>query len=211
MKSDFDPTHDYFEDLKDSEKYTEKGGNREYPYLRGLQRIAHSNRGGVKEILSHIVKAPSVDSDGEDTPDCIAAVTVTYVFKDGTSFAGSADASYKAVEHPVNLHLTAVADSKAEARAIRRAFAISKVSKEEIGDAQFIEYQEDSVDDKPISDQQIQGIKRVAKRKELGQADVIQLLKLKDPRAAEVNDINDLNRAEAAKAMRLINKYKQKK
>ena len=201
----FDPSHDYFHDLGDDEKYKDEKG-REYPYLRGLQRLAHNNRNGVVRVNSKIIKAPSLNyTTNEDgttgVPDCIAAVTVTYSFKDGTSFAGSADASYKAHEHPFNLHLVAVAESKAEARAIRRAFNISKVSKEEIGSPSDVVGDPDTG---PITDTQIQGINKVAGRKGLDDAKVLQLIK------SDASEIKDLTSAEGRAVLKAVNKFKPK-
>jgi hypothetical protein len=201
VSSPFDPEHDYFEDLKSDEKWNE--GEREYPYLKGLKRIALSNRGGVRRVDSEVVKAPSVNTTGSkgEAPDCIAAVTVTYHFNDGTAFAGSADASYKAHVAPFNLHLVAVAESKAEARAIRRAFNISQVAKEEMGSSR----QEEDRSNEPISDVQIEGIKKIAKRKGLGPKAVLGLIKRTD-----ISGIENLTRSEAVAALKAVNAYKPK-
>lgn len=197
----FDPQRDYFEDLKEGEKYKDEKG-REYPYLHGLIRLAHLNRGGVEAVSSKIVKTPSLEKpDDIHQPDYIASVTVCYRFKDGTSFEGSADASFKAHGAPYNLHLVAVAEAKAEARAIRRAFMISKVAKEEVGSPA------DEVvgdpDNGPITDAQINGIRTVAKRKKLSQVDVCALIGRTD-----ITDITQLTSGEARRALKAINKKK---
>ena len=198
--STFDPTRDYFEDLKESEKYKDDKG-REYPLLKGLIRLAHTNRGGVKEVRSHIVKAPSLNKSDDSQPDCIAAVTVSYYFNDGTVFEGSADASFKAHDAPFNLHLTAGAESKAAARAIRSAFMITAVSKEEIGSAHVA----GDPDSGPINDAQINAIRKIAKRKRLSQKDVLGLVGRKD-----LSDITELTAAEGRKAMQSVNRAKQR-
>lgn len=196
----FDPNKDYFKLLKDDEKWSEDG--KEYPYLRGLKRLAFTNRGGVKEVNSRIIKVPSLNTNGvkNETPDCIAAVTVTYVFMDGTSFSGSADASYKAHGKPYNLHLVAIAESKAEARTIRRAFNIAQVSKEEVGSNV-----EEDRSQEPIQDTQLEGIKKIAKRKKLGQRDVLRLIKRDD-----LENISELSFGEAVRALKAVNSYKPK-
>lgn len=203
INTDFDPQKDYFDDLKDNEKWSE--GGREYPYLKGLKRLAHTNRGGVKEVRSNIVKVPSVDSTGDkgSNPDCIAAVTISYYFGDGTVFEGSADASFKAHKSPYNLHLVATAESKAEARAIRRALNIAQVAKEEMGSGD--ETIEEDRSDEPISDVQIEGIKSIAKRKKLGPKGVLNLIKRDD-----IADISELTHAEGILALKAVNKYKPK-
>lgn len=197
----FDPSRDYFTELKADEKWSEDG--KEYPYLRGLRRLAHTFRGGVVSVDSEIVKAPSVNTSGgkNEAPDCIAAVTVTYRFRDGTNFAGSADASYKAHKHPFNLHLVATAESKAEARAIRRAFNIAQVSREEIGSRG----QDDDRSSEPIQDTQIEGIKTIARRKNLLQKDVLKLIGRDD-----LDSVTKLTFGEGVQALRAVNRYKPK-
>lgn len=195
----FSPYHDYFSDLNSDEKYTDSKSNKEYPYLKGLKRLAFTNRGGIKAIRSKVVKVPSVGLIDGGTPDCIAAVTIAIEFNDGTTFEGSADASYKAHKAPFNLHLLATAESKAEARAIRRAFNIGQCSKEEMGS------EEDESEKGPINDAQIQGIKKIAKRKQLGQTAVLKLVGRED-----LSDIKELTALEGRMALKAITRYKPK-
>lgn len=201
IKNAFDPKRDYMEELSKDEKYEEKG--RVYPYLKGLKRLAHLHRGGLRGVHSRIVKAPSLNTTGAkgEAPDCIAAVTIAYHFLDGSVFEGSADASYKAHKAPFNKHLVATAESKAEARAIRRAFNISQVAKEEMGSSE----DEDNTENDPIRDTQVEGIKRLAKRKRLSQKAVLTLLNRED-----LDTVEQLTQGEAMKALKLINKYKPK-
>ena len=204
LSNPFDPKKDYFAELTKDEKWDENG--REYPYLKGLKRLAHEHRGGIQSVRSVPVKVPSVNSTGAkgEIPDCIAACTVSYEFFDGTVFEGSADASYKAHKAPYNLHLLAVAEAKAEARAIRRAFNISQVSKEEIGGSTKGAWgDEEDRSDEPINDTQLSGIKRIAKRKRLGQKEVLRLVKRED-----LDSIDKLTYAEGLKALKAVNKAK---
>ncbi len=197
----FDPKKDYIKELNSDEKWEENG--KIYPYLRGLKRLAHENRGGIREIRSVPVKVPSVNSAGGkgEIPDCIAACTIAYYFYDGTVFEGSADASYKAHKAPFNKHLLATAEAKAESRAIRRAFNISQCAKEEMGSGD----DESNRDNEPINDTQLEGIKRNARRKKLSQKEVLKLIKRE-----ELGDINKLTNAEAIKALKAVNSYKPK-
>jgi len=199
LMNPFDPKKDYFAELTKDEKWDENG--KEYPYLKGLKRLAHEHRGGIQAVRSVPVKIPSVNSTGDkgEVPDCIAACTVSYCFKDGTVFEGSADASYKAHQAPYNLHLLAVAEAKAEARAIRRAFNINQVAKEEMGGKGT--WEEEDRSDEPINDAQLAGIKRIAKRKRLSQGEVLELVKRPD-----LKSIDKLTYAEGIKALRIVNK-----
>lgn len=204
--SDFNPETDYLKEIPAEDKWAE--GGKEYPYLRGLKNLAYKYRGGVREVKSEVVKAPSVNiQEKGNVPDCIAAVTVTYVFADGTSFAGSADASYKAHSAPFNLHLVAIAESKAEARAIRRAFNISQVSKEEMGtppSEEELKEEAEKESDK-ISDTQIHAIKSMASKKKVSQAELLAKLGRSD-----LPDVRGLTYAEGIKSIKLLNSWKVK-
>lgn len=184
VSNPFDCKKDYFSMLKDSELY-----DGEYPLLKGLQRLAHNNRGGIVEICTHIMKS-ELD---------IAAVTVDYVFRDGTRWSGSADATKEAHKKPYNLHLVAVAESKAESRCLRRAFNISKVTFEEIGAADVA----GEPDSGPIEPHQIEAIKKVAKRKKISKIKVLELIDRSD-----LDDITELTAKEGREAMKAVNKVK---
>jgi len=207
---DFDIATDYMSLIDAEDKAKEKG--EEFPYLRGLKKLAYGHRQGLKSVRSRIVKVPSVGVGGltgkDEKPDCIAAVTITYEFNDGSVFEGSADASYKAHKAPYNLHLVALAESKAEARAIRRAFNISAVAKEEMGTVPNLEEEEKEEALKmegPITDVQLQGIKRLAKRKQLRQSELLEKIG-----RSEVGDISKLTYADGLKALKYVNKHKAK-
>lgn len=190
--SAFDPAKDYFADLDAAKgELLEKDGKR-YPRLVGLQRLAHNNRGGVMFVGSVIAHTPARDNP-------IAAVTVTYGFKDGTSFSGSADATIAAHDKPYNLHLVALAESKAEARALRRAFNISVVSADEIGSAPIA-----GVDNGPIEDTQISGIKMLGKRKNFNLQETLDLLK------SSVGSLEELTATQGRELMKLLNRVKKK-
>ncbi len=177
---------DYLKELTDDELW--KG---EYPLLRGLQRLAHER--GIKAIISDVRMVPSKESR-------IAAVTVTVEFKDGTIFSGSADAKYSAHTDPFRDHLTALADSKAEARAYRRAFNISKASKEECGEIPA----GGDPDNTPIADSQIEGIKNMANQRKLTVVEAVKLVGIE-------KEIEDLTGKEARDVIRALNKYKPKR
>ena len=186
----FDVKTDYLSLLNKGE-YLEKDG-RKFPRLCGLQRLAHENRGGVSAVESHIANTPARDNP-------IAAVTVVYQFADGTCFAGSADATTAAHDKPYSLHLVALAESKAEARALRRAFNISAVSAEEIGNAPIA-----GVDNGPIEDTQVSGIKMVGKRKGFNQQEILDLIK------SDAGSFEELTSEQGRELMKQLNKVKKK-
>ena len=153
--------------------------------------MAHNNRGGVRCVSSHIANTPARENP-------IAAVTVTYSFADGCTFSGSADATTKAHKEPYSLHLVAVAESKAEARALRRAFNISQVSADEIGSAPIA-----GRDDGDIEDTQVQGITVIGKRKGLNEQEILDLIK------TDKGSLAELTATEGRQAMKALNKVKK--
>lgn len=187
----FDPTYNYFGDLKGDELLRKEG--KEYPRLKGLQRLAHQNRGGVKAVFSNIICTPAKGNK-------IASVTIQYVFGDGTQFSGSADATDAAHDKPYNLHLVAVAESKAEARALRRAFNISVVSADEIGSVDPAPIA--GPDNGPIQDVQIKGIRKVGKLAGLNDTEILELIGTDKP-------LEELSEDEGRKLMKALNKYRK--
>jgi hypothetical protein len=159
----FDPSKDYVEDLTENEMFEKDGV--QCVLLRGLQRLAHNNRGGVMSVTSDIRHTPARDNP-------IAAVTVQYTFRDGTTFSGSADATPAAHKKPYSLHLVAVAEAKAEGRALRRAFNISRITSDELGS---VEVAGGNTDAEPVTSQTLRGIRVVAKRKSLEPDEVLKL------------------------------------
>jgi len=176
----FDAAKDYFAELKESEKH-----EGEYPLLKGLQRLAHTYRGGIRSTSSEIVRAQTD----------IAAVTFTVTFNDSTTFSGAADATPAAHKKPFNLHLVAVAESKAESRALRRAFNISKVAFEEIGQVAG------DPDGEKITSAQLNGLQKVAERKGYTHLEVLKLIKQE-----KLGELAKLNSAQAREALKALNK-----
>jgi len=187
----FNPTHDYLGDLKRDEILEKEG--KKFPRLKGLQRLAHNNRGGVRCVMSHIANTPARENP-------IAAVTVTYNFADGATFSGSADATTRAHEEPYSLHLVALAESKAEARALRRAFNITNVSADELGSAPIA-----GRDNGPIEDTQISGIMLMGKRKGLNEQEILDLIK------SGAGSVKELTATQGRSAMKALNKLKGKR
>lgn len=185
-KFTFDATKDYYAELSSDEKWKSDDG--EYPLLRGLQRLAHTYRGGIKAYLADIISTPHRENP-------IAAVRVQVNFNDGTTFSGVADATPAAHAKPFSLHLVAVAESKAASRAFRQAFNISKATREEIGQPAV---EDDS--DESIEDFQLAGIRKLAERKNIIEKDSLKLIKSK--KAAWV----DLTKEEARQLMKALNK-----
>ena len=193
LENPFNPQKDYTKDLADSEMFEKDGV--QCVALRGLQRLAHNNRGGVRGVQSMVNHTPARDNP-------IASVTVAYSFMDGTVFSGSADATPSAHKKPFSLHLVAVAEAKAEARALRRAFNICRVSAEELGS---VEVAGGNTDAEPVTSQTLRGIRVVAKRKGIGPEDVLKLA------GKNITDLAMLTQEQGRTLMKKLNAKKVKK
>lgn len=190
----FDTEKNYMDELNKDEvvvKTNDDGTEMICPRLYGLWRLAHKYRGGVKEQYSTIMCVPTKENK-------IAAVTVQYIFGDGTTFTGSADANTSAHKKPFSDHLVAIAESKADSRALRRAFNITNVAAEEIGMIG------PNVDNSPITDAQLHGIKSMQDRTKLTELQVLALIK------SSKESITDLTNSEGRSAMKALNRYKPK-
>lgn len=138
---DYDAEYDYLLDLTEEELKTKDG--KEFVYLRGLEKLARARGVLGKEIKIHAT--PTADNP-------IAVVSVKYEFKDGAIWEAAADCTAKSAKEGFGKYLTAMAESRAKARALRDAFGIALCSVEEIGTpSASIDEEEDSP---PISDPQ---------------------------------------------------------
>jgi len=124
MSKKFDPTYDYIQDVAEEDIKVE--GDKKFIYLRGLEKLARDR--GLKGTASR----PVPMSAGNNFYGVMC--TYTYHFEDGT-YEGSADATIESCKGDFGKFLTAIAESRAKARALRAAFNISLCSVEEKGAA----------------------------------------------------------------------------
>lgn len=188
MTKAFDPNHNYAEDLQKNEVWEKDGDN--FVYLRGLLRLAHER--GITRTSSRVAQAPAVDHP-------VAVVTYGYEFADGAYIEASADAHNKNTKPEMQIYLTAIAEARAKARALRDAFNISLCSVEEIGSVE-------TRDNEPIDGSQIQGIKMLMKRQNLNGLEALALIDKSD-----VGELSELNKTEGRLLMKKLNEYKKKK
>ena len=98
----------------------------------------------------------------------------------------------------MDIYLTAIAEARAKARALRDAFNISLCSVEEIGSVE-------SRDNEPIDSSQIQGIKMLMRRKELNTVQTMALIGNE-----EAQELSDLSKNDGRLLMKKLNEYKKK-
>lgn len=127
---------------------TEKGNPfvRHDPLLRVAKKVL-----GVKGKIVEVVQPPSKGNEWCST------VTVTYTFQDGLSFSGSADCRTSSSKGGFDLYTTAMAETRASARALRFALGVDICSADEIAD---IDAMGEVDQDEPIEENQLNILKK---------------------------------------------------
>jgi hypothetical protein len=185
---------DWEAELLEDEKGIHKESGKPVVYLRGLQRLAEV--AGIKSSSCQIL-TPS--------PKMVQAV-YSVSFEDGTSWVGASDCSANNTDAPWLHHPTAVAESRAEARVLRKALGIRILSSEEIGMQGF-----ESVEANPgqsAADSVVRAIESLCKTKNV---DIIQVIEevIEDPeRALKITELRHLTATEAQGALAYLNARK---
>ena len=182
----FDPAHDYIKDVSPDDIKNEDG--KEFVYLRGLEKLAKA-RGIVSASCKFIERTEK-----------FAVCTFRYIFADGAEYDGSADASIDNCDGNFKLYLTAMAESRAKARALRNAFTISMCSVEEKSDVSLV----DSSELGPVEEHTVVLIRRLMTQFELGKADAIKML----PIPRNIAKVEELTRIEARHLLGELNKLR---
>jgi hypothetical protein len=176
-----------------------KDGNTEFVYLKGLRRLAKI-KGLKNEDHSFgacvVMKNPTT---GAEYP--FVQMKYTVEFEDGTVYSDVADAHTFNVQGVFSAYPTAMAATRAEARALRKALGIAMVSKEELGaDNNAISSMKNEV-----TPAQIRVIKNLQKTRKVPNAmDLIKECTARD----DVFEIKDLTFLEAKAAIKWLNKKK---
>lgn len=182
----YDAEYDYLQDLTEEELKVKDG--KEFVYLRGLEKLARARGVVSKHIRVHATPT-------SENP--IAVVSVQYTFKDGAIWESTADCTSKSAKEGFGKYLTAMAESRAKARALRDAFGITLCSVEEIGTpSASIDEEEDSP---PISDPQKYLIGNLLKEKGKSLDDCRILLKV-----SKLDSIDGLTKIQAGTLIRKL-------
>jgi len=188
--------------LSDDEKIS---GN---PTTDGLRRIFEiALNCDVIEAITEIVQTPSPDNEKRAT----ATHTIRYVLKGDVSddmnvkyraVSGAADVYWGNCDKAYRNHPTAVAETRAEGRALRRALKLRKV----IAAEEMVKDMEDHPDQDTVSkitNNQINFIDVMAKRLN------INVSKLLESNALESKNIYALSHEDAVTIIRLLSKHQQ--
>jgi len=182
---------DWETQLKDDEKGVDRQSGKPVVYLRGLQRLA--------EEADIVTSSCSLLTP---SPKLVQAVYQT-TFSDGTTWVGTADCGPANTKAPFLNYPTSVAESRAEARCLRKALGIRTLSFEEIGMQEpFSEIA--AKPDASVSDQVVASIVSLCETRGVEQADLIEQIVTSD-RAAHIFELKHLTSDEGQRAMAWLN------
>lgn len=170
--------------------------------LRGLQRLAHEAGIFRSECETKFISAKDTDSTG------ILQAIYTAEFSDGSKWVGTADCNALNTTGKFMHYPTAVAESRAEARCLRKALNISMLSLEEIGFADNGAIQKiEASPNKAIEPQVVKAIESLCSTRNIQVADVLDAV-LSTKRNGSVFELGDLTVEEGGKALAWLNEQK---
>lgn len=92
-----------------------------YPTVEGLRRVAELLIGDIMAIRTNVVQAPNLENDKRATVVC------TIIFDNGKEFDGAADVFWGNCDKPFYKYPVAIAETRAEGRALRKALKLKKI------------------------------------------------------------------------------------
>jgi len=186
--------------LRDNEKALRREENEEISVvlLAGLQRLAEE---------AGIV---SSDCDIRTPSDSMVQAIYRVTFTDGTTWVGTADCNAKNTKGRYLHYPTAVAESRAEARCLRKALGIRMLSAEELGLREGFGSIEASPSGKADS-QMIAAITKLCETRGVVAAAVLEEVIEDQERASSIFELSELTTLEAQRALAWLNEQVTKK
>jgi len=182
----------WFSRLKDDELGKDEETGEEFVYFKGLSRLVEE-AGKVSEEITHF-HTDILTNPHNNQYNIVCQIIVKVTFNDGTSWTGAADA-HIANCRKYKVHPTAMAETRALARAYRRALGIYTVSYEETAS----EEDEGLMTDQ-ITGPQVKLIETQLKKNKLNLIDIIS--KVTD---REIYKVEDLSYKEAQVLIKVLN------
>ena len=186
------------EKLRDNEKATRREDDGEFSVvlLSGLQRLAEE--AGIQWSDCHIM-----------TPSDSMVQAIYYArFSDDTQWVGTADCNTKNTKGKFLCYPTAVAESRAEARCLRKALGIRMLSAEEVGLREGFGTLEASPTGKADS-QLIAAINKLCESRGVVAAAVLDAVIDDKERASSIFELSELTTEEAQRALSWLNEQKK--
>ena len=184
-------------------KRNEDGRESKTVYLRGLQRLAQ-----VAGLFKSGCEFRFISKQDSGSVNLMQAV-YSAEFEDGSIWVGAADCSSMNTDSKFLAYPTAVAESRAEARCLRKALGISILSSEEVGFTDGIQQIEASPT-KAIDSQVVKAIEKLCETRGISNAEMLDAVLSKD-RNGSVFELAELTVEEGQKAMAWLNEQKPSK
>ena len=177
------------------------------PTVDGLRRVTELVLGPIIEMKSNIVQTPDKENQGRATVSC--SITVVINWSDNLhhrTATGSGDAWHKNTDMPYSKFPVAMAETRAEGRALRRLLQLRKVvAAEELSEVSSSEEPDYSEN---INDSQISFIDVMCKS--VGRGLDISVEKLIRSQYPVVSTIRDVKHSQASEVIQRLSHYQQK-
>jgi len=168
-----------------------------HPTVGGLRRVAEYLLGEIVSGISDVVQVPV-------NPDNRATVIHTITFESGKRFSGAADSYWGNTDKPYGLFPIAIAETRAEARALRRALKLKNiVSSDELVKNTDEKAQDVDTPIEPINDTQINCVNVLCGRNNINVQKVVQ------KHFDNINNIRNLNREQGASLIQTLSGLQQ--
>ena len=168
-----------------------KDGKKTFVRHDALLRAAKRAFGGIKRKATRPHGTPTTESD------LLAVVEVEYFFADGLRWSAVADCSRKTANADFRNYTTALAETRASARALRNALGLEIVTQEEVTDVE-------DIIDKAAREPALENQKAVIRKKFLdtGKSSLEDLSKIL---GKKVLTLDQLTRGEATEILERLN------
>lgn len=124
---------------------TEDEKDQEYPKTCGLGRLLEKEIAPILSLQSTVIQAPAGNNN------YMATVKTTLTLQNGEIYEACADAQKSQVAPPYDKHITAIAETRSEGRAYRRALKLTGVVTQE----EMISAKEEEASEEKVSKNQI--------------------------------------------------------
>ena len=173
------------------------------PTVDGLRRVTEVVLGQIVSTETDIAQVPTKENEGRATAVC--TIVVETHFGNIRKASGSGDAWHKNTDMPYSKFPVAMAETRAEGRALRRILQLRKVvAAEELSDTL-----DDSIDyEKNITDNQVNFIEVMCKPEGRGlDINIAKFINQTADGEPKKTSIRELKHSEAAKFIKLLSSY----
>lgn len=176
------------------------------PVLDGLRRVAELLLGDILESTTQIVQTPTPDNGERATAVARVVINVNYADRQVVKvYSGSADAYPGNIAPGFEKYPVALAETRAEARALRKALRLRTVAHEELGNGGGQEVPVKKAAAKAMSEEQAKMINFVAKGNNVNVEKLLQ--HLGETGVIVYNNVKSLSDSDGKEVCRVLSAY----